>query len=210
MTTIENTVAPESRRRRKVLAVLAGGTVLGVGAMVTLANWTDTNWADGIFGGGTYQIESATVNSDATGPGTFSTQNNQADDTLELVWDADTTNAYPGQEFESTWYVRVTEDTTYSGVVETLTYVGDDHDGFYVDYLAVDGYQLDGNGEPVDSAGDSVDVILPQGPDNEAGSYIEIDVVVTATTDEEDLAATIGSANHQTITWTLNTASVPD
>lgn len=35
-------------RKKKVLALLSGGLVLGVGAMVTLASWTDSEW---VFGG---------------------------------------------------------------------------------------------------------------------------------------------------------------
>ncbi len=41
--------APPSRRRGKIRAVLAGCAVLGFGAAVTLAAWTDTEW---VFGGG--------------------------------------------------------------------------------------------------------------------------------------------------------------
>lgn len=38
-------------------ALLAGGLVLGVGAAVTLAAWTDTEWVRGVFGSGTFGIE---------------------------------------------------------------------------------------------------------------------------------------------------------
>lgn len=202
MTTTENTLAPENRRHHKVRALLAGGIVLGVGAAVTLANWTDTNWADGIFGGGTYRIESSADGVD------FETQGGP-EDAVELVWDADTTNAYPGQEFESTWFVRVTDESTYDGVVKKLTTEGATTDGFYVESLTIDGHQVDGNGRPVDAAGDPAEVILAQGTDGAPGSPIEIDLVVKATNDPDKLAKTIGEANHQTITWTLHTASVP-
>lgn len=45
----QHEVPPTSRRRGKVRAVLAGCAVLGFGAAVTLAAWTDTEW---VFGGG--------------------------------------------------------------------------------------------------------------------------------------------------------------
>jgi predicted ribosomally synthesized peptide with SipW-like signal peptide len=55
------------RTRNKIFAVLAGGLVVGVGTAVTLATWTDTEWA---FGG----------NAAGTGPGvgtsTFAVQQN--------------------------------------------------------------------------------------------------------------------------------------
>lgn len=41
----------------KAKAILAGGLVLGVGAAITLAAWTDTEWATGVFGAGTFGIE---------------------------------------------------------------------------------------------------------------------------------------------------------
>lgn len=41
----------------KARAVLAGGLVLGVGAAITLAAWTDQEWVRGVFGSGTFGIE---------------------------------------------------------------------------------------------------------------------------------------------------------
>lgn len=38
-------------------ALLAGGLVLGVGAAITLAAWTDQEWATGLFGSGSFGIE---------------------------------------------------------------------------------------------------------------------------------------------------------
>lgn len=39
----------DRRRRKTALAVLAGGLVLGVGAVVTLAAWQDDEFANGTF-----------------------------------------------------------------------------------------------------------------------------------------------------------------
>ncbi|GAA1315479.1 hypothetical protein GCM10020360_17940 [Nonlabens tegetincola] len=44
----------------KARAILAGGLVLGVGAAITLAAWTDTEWARGIFSSGNFGIEGST------------------------------------------------------------------------------------------------------------------------------------------------------
>ena len=45
----------ENTKRRKVLAILAGGLVLGVGTAVTLAAWNDSEFASGDFAAGRIQ-----------------------------------------------------------------------------------------------------------------------------------------------------------
>lgn len=52
--------ADRSRTRRKVMAVLAGGLVLGVGAAITLAAWNDSEFATGTFAAGAFDIEGST------------------------------------------------------------------------------------------------------------------------------------------------------
>lgn len=44
-------------RSRKRKAILAGGVVLGLGAAITLAAWSDDVFADGIFNTGTIELE---------------------------------------------------------------------------------------------------------------------------------------------------------
>lgn len=58
--------APGDRRRtrgRKIRAILAGGLVLGIGAAVTLAVWTDNEFATGTFRAGTFNLEGSTTSS---------------------------------------------------------------------------------------------------------------------------------------------------
>lgn len=50
MTVVPAEQPPTNRRRGKARAILAGCAVLGIGAAVTLAAWTDTEW---VWGGGT-------------------------------------------------------------------------------------------------------------------------------------------------------------
>ncbi|WP_255808456.1 SipW-dependent-type signal peptide-containing protein [Leucobacter aridicollis] len=58
MVATNNEVSIRSRRGwTKARALLAGGLVLGVGAAVTLAAWTDNEWVRGVFGTGTFGIE---------------------------------------------------------------------------------------------------------------------------------------------------------
>lgn len=52
--------ADRARTRRKVMAVLAGGLVLGVGAAITLAAWNDSEFATGNFAAGTFDLEGST------------------------------------------------------------------------------------------------------------------------------------------------------
>lgn len=51
--------------RRKVLAVLAGGSVLGVGIGVTLAAWNDSEFATGTFTAGAFNLEGSTTSATA-------------------------------------------------------------------------------------------------------------------------------------------------
>ncbi|MFD6855996.1 SipW-dependent-type signal peptide-containing protein [Rhodococcus sp. NPDC060090] len=44
------TSVDQTRKRRKIRAVLASGLVLGVGAAITLAAWSDTVWGSSQFG----------------------------------------------------------------------------------------------------------------------------------------------------------------
>ncbi|GEC74299.1 SipW-dependent-type signal peptide-containing protein [Microbacterium maritypicum] len=46
--------------QRKVLAVLAGGLVLGVGTAVTLAAWNDSEFANGTFTAGAFNLQGST------------------------------------------------------------------------------------------------------------------------------------------------------
>lgn len=53
---VENT----NRRSRKVRAILVGGLVLGVGAAVTLASWNDSEFAQGLFSSGQFNMQGST------------------------------------------------------------------------------------------------------------------------------------------------------
>lgn len=64
VTPADNGVAgrTSSRRskRRKIAAVLTGGVMLGVGAVVTLASWNDSEYAGGTFTAGTFDLQGST------------------------------------------------------------------------------------------------------------------------------------------------------
>lgn len=60
--TLLSATADERRthRGRKVKAVLAGGIVLGLGAAVTLAVWTDNEFVNGVFATGEFVFDGST------------------------------------------------------------------------------------------------------------------------------------------------------
>lgn len=49
-----------STRSKKIRAIAAGGAVLGLGAVITLAAWSDSEFAQGQFASGTFGIQAAT------------------------------------------------------------------------------------------------------------------------------------------------------
>lgn len=49
------------RRSTKIRAILAGGLVLGLGAAITLAAWTDNEFASGTFTAGNFVFQGASV-----------------------------------------------------------------------------------------------------------------------------------------------------
>lgn len=53
-----------SQKSRKIRAIAAGGAVLGVGAAITLAAWSDSELADGLFGAGSFDIEGSATGAD--------------------------------------------------------------------------------------------------------------------------------------------------
>jgi predicted ribosomally synthesized peptide with SipW-like signal peptide len=129
---------PDARRRRstRVRAVLAGGLVLGIGAAVTLAAWTDQEFATGTFTAGHLNLVGSTsgtgftdhASADPGVPATlsFSTAfNNLSPSTTVaapyvLHLDATTTTAATGTVLASTASGTAASHLTY-GVIEVTS-----------------------------------------------------------------------------------------
>lgn len=109
-----------SARSRKFKAILAGGIVLGVGAAVTLAAWTDSEWAQGTFGAGSFNVEGSTN-------GTDFTDHQSAGDAAELTFDMKADNLTPGDTTAAPFVLRLDDATTYdaSVVLEAASSSGD-------------------------------------------------------------------------------------
>ncbi|HEY1105975.1 SipW-dependent-type signal peptide-containing protein [Agromyces endophyticus] len=103
-------------RRRKVLAILAGGLVLGVGAAVTLAVWNDSEFATGTFGAGSFgidgSIDGTTFDSSPAAPGK----------TLTFELDADALS--PGSTVYAPFAVGLTPTSDYEAAVTVASTTG--------------------------------------------------------------------------------------
>ena len=105
-----------SDRRRMLLAVIAGGVVLGVGTAVTLAVWNDSEFASGTFSSGQFDlqgsIDGATFDSSPTAPGK----------TLTFELDADALS--PGAVVYAPFAVQLSSDSDYAASVTLAQQVG--------------------------------------------------------------------------------------
>lgn len=122
------------QRSKKVRAILAGGVVLGIGAAVTLAAWNDSEFAEGIFTTGQFNLEGST-----DGPGgTFDDHNVDEDDAVAVL-DFDAGNVVPGQTVYAPFDVRLDAETTVDGTIAAADGVTLTSSGGNVDFL---GYSL--------------------------------------------------------------------
>ncbi|MFD2757270.1 SipW-dependent-type signal peptide-containing protein [Gulosibacter faecalis] len=92
-------------------AILAGGLVLGVGAVVTLAAWNDSEWAQGNFKAGEFGIEGS---EDGTTFANHPTDGPAA--TLDFSVGAD--NLTPGDVVYANYAVRLSQTSTYAAEVD--------------------------------------------------------------------------------------------
>ena len=92
-------------RGRRVRAVLAGGLVLGVGAAVTLAAWNDSEFAQGTFTAGSFNLEGST-------DGTLFADHADAATPATLGFTVDPANLSPGDSVSAAFAVRLDAATT--------------------------------------------------------------------------------------------------
>lgn len=105
-----DTPTEDRRRRRKLLAIASGGLVLGIGAAVTLAAWTDMEAATGDFQAGAFGLESSADGEtyvDTTPPA----------NALSLSFGAISANLAPRDSASAVYAVKLTDDSTYAAAV---------------------------------------------------------------------------------------------
>lgn len=110
----------DSRRKRK--AILAGGVVLGLGAAVTLAAWSDDVFASGTFNTGTFELEGNVTTTNVTAPFAGTTGWDKYDSAPggELRFDQALTGGtaielQPNEEVFAPITLRLSPETTIAG-----------------------------------------------------------------------------------------------
>lgn len=98
-------------RNRKRKALLAGGLVLGLGAAVTLAAWSDSEFAFGEFNTGTFNIEGSVDGTEAA------YNDSPTADGDELTFVLASENMAPGQTVYAPYWIRTDAPTTLNGNV---------------------------------------------------------------------------------------------
>ena len=110
-------VSPEATNRTakapKIRAVLAGGLVLGIGAAVTLAAWNDSDFAQGTFTAGAFNLQGSTDGAD------FGNNPVTAPATLGFTVTPD--NLSPGDTVAAPFAVRLDAASTYDALVTLST-----------------------------------------------------------------------------------------
>lgn len=174
-----------SRARPKVRALLAAASVLGLGTIVTLAAWNDSEFATGTFTAGTFDMEGAST--DIAGAPVFS-EHDTLGTAAELQFVLDATNLSPGASVSAPYAVRLTTGTTSdatvdltaagsTGVVTNLTYSIAEANSWGCSDLGTD---LVPAGTPIDSVPASTGFTLTQGATGSPGAPQYLCFTVTA------------------------------
>lgn len=109
MTTTTPTPDDTRRRRHQLLALGAGGLVLGIGAVVTMAAWSDTEHSNASFDAGRFGLVASTDGE------TFA--DNPASPGLTLDFDASSALMSPGETSYAAYAVQLTDDSDYAADV---------------------------------------------------------------------------------------------
>lgn len=102
--------------QRKVLAVLAGGLVLGVGIGVTLAAWNDSEFATGTFTAGSFNLEGS-ITSATTGYADHNVDDGDTAASLVFQLPAVASSLSPGDVVYAPFWVRLDSTTTNSATL---------------------------------------------------------------------------------------------
>ena len=102
--------------KRKIRAVMAGGLVLGVGAVVTLAAWNSSDFAAGVFGTGALVLEGSTNGTD------FAHHDEAGAAALDFGVSA--ANLSPGESVSAPFAVHLDATSTYDAAVAMNTSFG--------------------------------------------------------------------------------------
>lgn len=103
----ENTTSLRAdRNRRKARAILAGGVVLGIGAIMTLAAWNDSVWAEGEFATEAWNVQGSVDG------GTTWAEYASSGDAGQLQFTLGNLSMVPGDTVYAPFALRVGPDTS--------------------------------------------------------------------------------------------------
>ncbi|MCU4296303.1 hypothetical protein D3I60_04265 [Brevibacterium permense] len=173
-------------RSRKFKAILAGGIVLGVGAAVTLAAWTDDEWAEGVFGAGSFNVQGST-------DGTTFADHESSDGAAALTFDLDGgDNMSPGDTVAAPFVLRLDGPTNYDAAVSLESAAGGGDNAAALTYAIVQvdsvgdcsasatGTSVVPAGTALDSTTGAADFNLTAGADTATGDPVTLCFQVTA------------------------------
>lgn len=128
-----NSTTDNRRNRRRVAAILAGGLVVGVGTMATLASWNDAEFAKSTYASGTFNLQGTT---DGT---TYADHlGTAADPAASLSFSAPVDHLSPSDAVYAPFAVRLAQGTTYAADVAISV---SDYSGTMADNLTYAVYQ---------------------------------------------------------------------
>ena len=157
--TSDQDATPDRRRRRKLLAITSGGLVLGIGAAITLAAWTDRESARGDFNAGEFGLESSD-------DGTNFTDTTAPNEPLVLTFDSLADNLSPNDSASATYAIRLDRSASYTASVS-----GD----------------VEASGSAADNLSYSVQRVSDMSGSSAVGEALISTEPVTSTTGHEDL-----------------------
>lgn len=175
-------------RRRKVLALLAAGAVVGVGGAYTLAAWNDSEFATANFASGSFNLEGSL-------DGTTYSEHEAAPAAAE-VFTLTTDNMVPDQVVYDSFFVRLDADTTVSGTLaqpSAATATGAVADYAYeiaaidptatCDATTLAAGTLLGSADALDGANAATNTVDLVAGDGAAGTAVQLCIQVTASPD---------------------------
>jgi predicted ribosomally synthesized peptide with SipW-like signal peptide len=112
-----DTVEERRMTGRKARALLAGGLVLGVGAAVVLAAWTDDEFVTGLFSAGQFDLQGST-------DGVTFDDHASAGDAATLSFSVPVTELAPDDTVYAGFWVRLAEGTTDPASLELVGFTG--------------------------------------------------------------------------------------
>ena len=200
-------MSENTTKRRKVLAILAGGLVLGVGTALTLAAWNDSEFATGDFAAGSFNLEgtpdleNVEFTDNDTAPGA------SLEFTLPLA-----DNLAPEDTVYAGFWVRLDADTTSPADLAAVDIAGSGGNAAHLSYTV---HVIDAEatcdadtatGSPFASGSDLEDLTagapegLSVGADGDPGDAVQLCFAVTA---EDDLE----QGETATATWQFTATS---